>query len=275
MDDELSSGVWQLDPATRTAMRLDRVRSAFRERDYTSAIVEVEELLDEEPANAEALFLLGESLLEVGDAPLALEAYTHHIELGGGDRDSLLGLAIARFETCDLIGAIEASREVIRLDASVAEAHWYLGLALERLDGRQIEALAAFAAARELQAADFPYPLELTEAEWHEAVRRALRTVHPSVEEFWYGVPLKFEDLPNLAELRAHLPPVPPTISALYQGKVLEEEDPWAKRPQAIRIFRKNLARSHDEDELVQQIALALQSEALDWLGLISTTELD
>jgi len=275
MDDEISSGVWQLDPATRTAMRLDRVRSTMRERDYTSAIIEVEELLDEEPNNAEALFLLGESLLEVGDAPLALEAYTHHIALAGGDRHSLLGMAIARFETCDLIGSIESSREVIRLDASVAEAHWYLGLALERLPSRQADALAAFSAARQLQAADFPYPLDLSDDEWHQAVRQALRSVHPSLEEFWYGIPVQFEDLPDISELRKHVPPVPPTISALYLGEASEEGDPWAQRPRAIRIFRENLARSRDQDELVQQIALALQSEALDWLGLISPDELD
>ena len=275
MDDELSSGVWQLDPATRTAMRLDRVRAAMRERDYTSAIIEVEELLGEEPNNAEGLFLLGESLLEVGDAPLALEAYSHHIELGGSDRDALLGQAIARFETCDLIGSIEAAREVIRMDSSVAEAHWYLGLSLERLPGRQMDALAAFSAARQLQSADFPFPLELSEKAWNEALARALRGIHPSVEEFWYGVPVKFEGLPDLDELRKHEPPVPPTISALYLGDPPEEADPWSKRPTAIRIFRDNLARSKDMDEVVLQLGLALQSEALDWLGLVDATELD
>ncbi len=275
MDDELSSGVWQLDPATRTAMRLDRVRGAMRDRDYVSAIIEVEELLDEEPNNAEGLFLLGDSLLEVGDAPLALEAFTHHIELAGGDRDSLLGLAIARFETCDLVGSIEAAREVIRLDSSAAEAHWYLGLSLERLPNKQLDALASFSAARELQTADFPFPLELTEEEWNGAIRKAMRAIHPTIEEFWYGVPIKLEDLPDLAELRRHKPPVPPTISALYLGEPPNEGDPWSRRPKAIRIFRQNLARSRDQAELVEQAALALQSEALDWLGLLDIAELD
>jgi len=256
-------------------MRLDRVRGAMRERDYTSAIIEVEELLGEDPNNAEGLFLLGESLLEVGDAPLALEAYTHHIELAGGDRDALLGLAIARFETCDLVGSVEAAREVIRLDTSVAEAHWYLGLSLERLPGRKPDAVAAFSAARQLQSADFPYPLELSDDEWAAALSRAMRAVHPTVEEFWYGVPVRFETLPDLGELRKHEPPVPPTISALYLGEPPVEGDPWAKRPTAIRVFRENLARSKDMDDLVQQVTLALQSEALDWLGLVDPSELD
>lgn len=275
MDDELPTGVWSLDPDTHTALRLDRVRRMMRDEDHVEAVVEVEELLDEDPDNTEGLFLLGESLLELGEPSIALLAYERVVELTGGDADSLMGLAISRYETCDLAGAAVAAREAVRLDPGRAEAHWYLALALERLPGRRTEALQAFAAARELDPTEYPFPLRLSEAEWRGAIGMAVARLHPRLQSFWDGVPVRLEPWPDLAELRRADPPIPPGVSGLYLGEPPHDADPWTVRPQAMRLFRHNLERSRDPQELLEQITQALQNEALDWLGLGDVAELD
>lgn len=275
MDDELPTGVWSLDPETRTALRLDRVRRMLRDEDYVEAVVEVEELLDEEPDNPEGLFLLGESLLELREPSIALLAYERFVELTGGDADSLLGLAISRYEVCDLAGAAVAAREAVRLDPSRAEAHWYLGLALERLPGRRTEALQAFAAARELDPTEFPFPLRLSDSEWRGAIGMAVGRLHPRLQSFWDGIPVRLEPWPDLAELRRADPPITPAVSGLYLGEPPTEGDPWIERPKAMRLFRHNLERARDPHELLDQITQALQDEALDWLGVADVSEFE
>ncbi len=274
MEDETPSPGWQIDPETRAAMRLTQVRAAMDRLDYAEAIIEVEELLDEDPDNPEGLFLLGESLLEVGDATIAVGAYTRCVSLTGGDARSLLGLAISRFDTCDIMGAVEATRECIRLDPACAEGHWYLGLSLERLPDQSHHAVQAFSAARQLEPEAYPYPLELTDTQWARAVGEAVGRLHALLAQFWDGVTILFDDLPSLEALGQHVPPVPPTVVGLYDGTPPTEDDPWQQRPPALRLFRRNLSRSRNQEELVEQVALALQSEALDWLGLLDISEL-
>lgn len=273
MDDELPSGVWSLDPDTRTALRLDRVRRLMREADFVDAILEVEELLDEEPDNAEGLFLLGEALLELGEAPIALEAYQHHVSVTGGDARSLLGLAICRYETCDLPGAVEAAREAIRLDPGQAEAHYALGLALERLPNGRSEAVQAFAAARQLEPQAYPLPMELELKDWQHAIGEAVLRLPLPLQTFWDGVPIRLEDWPDLEELQRTDPPIPPGVAGLYEGVPPEGGDP-NERPQAFRLFRRNLERAPHMEALIDQLTMALQAEALDWLGLADISEL-
>lgn len=275
MDDELPVGVWSLDPETRAALRLDRVRRLMSEHDYVEAIIEVEELLDEEPDNAEGLYLLGESLLEVGEAPIARDAYSRQIRLTGGDARSLLGLAITRYDTCDLPGAAEAARDAIRLDSSQAEAHWYLGLSLERLAGSATESVQAFAVARQLEPDAYPFPIVLDDPGWRSAIVAGMAKLHLTLQAFWSGVPVRLDEWPDLAELERSDPPIPPGVCGMYVGEPPEEGDPWEVRPSEVRLFRRNLERARDLDELVDQIAVALEAEALDWLALVDISELD
>ncbi len=272
MDDERTGTLWTLDPDTRAAMRLDRVREAMRQQQWETAIVEVEEFLDESPQHPDALFLLGESLLELGDAALACEVYSDQVELTGGKQPaSLLGLAIARFETCDLPGSAQAAREVIRQDPGNAEAHFTLGLALERQKGRSVEAASALSAAARLDPEGFPFPLTISAEGWSSVIGSALASLHPTLRGFWSGVPIRLLDLPDLAELRRHEPVLPPTVMALFIGTPPDEGQASASRPDALRLFTRNLTRVHSEDQLVEQVAVALEQEALEWLGM--TTE--
>lgn len=267
MDDEVASGVWSLDPDTRLGLRLDRVREAVGEADWPMVVAEAEELLDEAPDHPEALGLLATALLELGDAESASEAFEDHIRAAGPDALMLSGLAIARFEACDIMGSIEAAREAVRLDGSLAESHYTLGLSLDRM-GDGAEAAQCFAIARMLDPAAYPLPMELTTADVQSALAAALATAHPDIAEFWAEVPVRIEEEPSLAELTASPPPLPPTVAGLYAGNPPADPASMHRRPTALRLFRKNLARCATTEEVIEQLAQVLRQEALDWLGL-------
>lgn len=267
MDDEVFIG-WSIDPEIRTLMRLDRVRTAHGNQSPQDAVLEAEELLDEEPDNADGLFLLGESSLELGDFEGALLAYERHLELTEPRAESLLGLAIAQFNTCDLDGCIETSRQVIDRAPDLAEAHYYLGLALEHLEGTQSEALSELAAANQLDPVAFPFPLQIELGAWQDLIQRALVLLPQSLRTFWTDLPILLIDRPDLDELVEGDAPITPTVTGLYQGTPPEEGDPWVQRPEALRLYTGNLARSPSEEHLIDALARTFEHEARDWLGL-------
>lgn len=275
MDDDLPAGIWSIDPDTRGALRLERAHRFFRGDDWVEAIIELEELLDEEPDHVEALFLLGEASLECGESALARHAYERVVALTGGDATSLLGLAISRFDTCDLIGAVEAARASIRSDPSRAEAHWYLGLALERLPQGTTEAMTALTAAHQLDPGRFPTRLRIDDRTWMALISEAMDALPPALQALWQDIPIRIEDWPALDELRAQEPPIPPTVACLYLGTPPADEDPFEVRPEALRLFRRNLERAADLPEVVERIGSALQSEGMDWLGVSDLSELE
>ncbi len=268
MDDELPGGVWRLDPDLGQGLRLRRVRKALEEGELESAVHEAEELLDEAPDHAEALYLLGEALLELGDYELALETFRQRVALDGGDVGSLLGLGIAAFQVCDLQRSIETTREVIRREPDLAEAHYYLGLALERVPGQSRASLDELMAAYQLSPKRFPLPRDLSHADWQELVAGAVARLPEKLHDFYSDLPFTIEDLPELDELRTHDPPLPPTIAALHTGEPPEDRDPWGHRPHSIRLFARNLARAPTPEELVEQLRQALLDEAAHWLGM-------
>lgn len=280
-DDEVIGG-WHIDPETSLRMRLTLVRKRLDQGDFAEAVLESEELLDEHPDHPEALFLLAESLLEIGDPQSASEAYEQQLTAAGRTADNpfavgaLTGLALCRFEACDVAGAVEAARDALRLSPDLAEAHYTLGLALERLPGRRSEAVNAFAAARSLDPGAYPFPLQLDRRGWEGLVQIAKSRLPRKLQKFWDGVPMRLEELPDLAELQRNDPPISPNVSGLYEGTPSddEEDDPWFVKPLAMRLFTGNLARLGDKDAAIDEIIGVLRSEAVDWLG-VSEDELD
>lgn len=268
MDDGPIGGAWTMDPETRTAMRLERVRTAIGSGAWTEGILEAEELLDEQPDHADALQLLGDALLQSGDYELAREVFDHRVSLDGGSVPALVGLAIASFHLTELPMTLEAAREAIRRDSGNARAHYYLGLALERSAGRQTEALSALSAAAHLDSVSYPLSLRVADEEWPDLYAQALARIPARLQDVWRGVPIRLEEWPEFEELRSLAPPISPNVGAMYVGSPPEDGDPFEAQPEAIRLFVRNLARAGDEQALVAELANLLQDEALDWLGM-------
>ena len=265
MDDTLASGRWSLDPQTCGKMRLKEVARAMQERRFQDAIHEAEELLHEEPKHAEALSFLAEASLEVGDVEVAVLAYEKHVRVTEGkDALSLLGLGTARLEICDLEGAANATRDAVNLQPDLAEAHYQLGLALEFL-GQGTEALQSFAAARQLAPQAYPFPLELSDTVWQEAIVSGLRTLEPKYQLFWSDIPIHLEPSPDIEAFKKLIPPLSPLSAGLYVGDSQDEEAPL-ERPQGLRLFLSNLAKSPSLEHLIEHIAATLRHEADAWL---------
>ncbi|MFT4621984.1 MAG: tetratricopeptide (TPR) repeat protein [Myxococcota bacterium] len=270
MDDTVGGTGWLLDDDTRRALRLDRIERKLKLGAFEDAVVEAEEMLDDTPDDADGLILLGDASLETGDIEVATAAFEHALRVNGGrSARGLQGLAIARFELCDLVGCVEAAREALRLDPSGADAHFFLGLALDRL-GHTAEAATSFAAALHLSPEAYPFPLDLSEDDWQRSVASAMHALDPEIRRFWSEVPILLETEPPVAELRAANPPISPRVSGLYIGSPPEDDDPWASRPEALRLFTRALARNATLDDVVSQIVDTLHAEALTWLGTVA-----
>jgi tetratricopeptide (TPR) repeat protein len=275
MDDEVV-GPWHIAPEIRAGLRLQTVKKALDQGDWQTAVLEAEELLHEEPEHQEALFLLAEALLELGDVEGAREAYEQHLELATQDPSpdparmagALCGLAVARYECCDLPGSVEAARECIRIAPDLAEAHYYLGLALERMPGRKSESVTPFIAANRLDPEAYPLPVQLSPRQWEGAVKAAVGLLPSPLQRFWSGVPIRLEEAAPIEELRQAEPPITPTVGGLYVGTPPDEAGNWDEKPEALRLFTGNLARKGSVEAVTTEIAATLKAEALDWLGI-------
>jgi tetratricopeptide (TPR) repeat protein len=274
-DDEVIGG-WSIDPSTRAAMRLERIHKALDDGDFGLAVVEAEELLDEDPEHAEGTFLLAEALLELGDMESAVETYEIHLEKAGKDAKNprspaaWTGLAVSRFECCDMPGAVEAARQAVSLASDLADAHHILGLALERTPGKKNESIGALLAAHRLDPEAYPLPLHLEKKQWEDLVKQARGRIPARLQEFWKGVPFVYEDLPPIDMLKTHEPPMSPLVLGIYEGEPPDNPaDTPDLRPERLRWFTGNIARAGRKDLAIDEIASVLESEALDWLALL------
>jgi tetratricopeptide (TPR) repeat protein len=264
-DDEVL-GDWSIDEELRRGLRMDAIHRAMEAGDWVEAEVEAEELLDEAPEHREALLLLGQAMLGEGDPGGALLAYERHLQLGEATAAALIGLAVARFETCDIAGAVEAAREAVRLDPSSGDAHHALGLALERLPRRSADSVNELMAAHRLEPERFPLPLHMDARGWRRALEEARGQLPAAIRAFWAPVPVEYTVLPDLERLRAVEPPLSPSIGGMYFGEPPEEADPATVRPARLDLFTGNLSRAASWSEVVDHIVDVMVDEALDWL---------
>lgn len=272
MDDDIRQG-WVLDPETRTQMRLEQVRKLIESMAWHEAVLEAEELLDEAPDHVPALELLAKAQLGMMDAEGAVLTWEQVHTLDPSPQSHrLAGMAMARFDTTDLVGAVEAAREAVRLEPGLAEAHFVLGLALDRLPGRSVEAAQALVAANRLDPLAYPFPMRLDAKGWEQALTTAMLQLSPEVRALWEGVPVRLPDHPDLEMLRSNQPPMSPRIPGMFQGhppSMAAEPvtDPWGVQPEGLLLYTQNLARVHNLDELVERLADVLEQEALVWVG--------
>lgn len=266
-EDDDVVGSWTLDDATRLRIRTERIEGAIGERDWHTAIIEAEELLDDSPDNTQALLRLADATLEIPDAEGAAQAYEQYLRrVSDPEPRSLAGLAVARFELCELMGCIEVAREALRRDPEQPTASYYLSLALERTDGPGPESQAAFEVAHTLDPTSFPRPISLADDQWTRVVEEAAAQLHPTLRAFWSGVPLHLGDLPELELLRKSDPPITPTVTALYEGSP-PEGDATESRPTRLVLYRRNLRRVGTIEGVTREVHRALEGEALHWLG--------
>ncbi len=262
------AGTWTVDPKTLSNLRCREAEKALGEGRLDDALIEAEELLDDQPSHMQALAIAGISALRMGDVIMALGALNRFVKLHTPNASILHALAVARFEAIEYPEALSAAEHATAQDPGLAAAWHYQGLALERM-GKPNEARQRFLKAADLDSDTFPFPADHEAPRWSVLLERALDATPQPIQVFYDGVPIHFSTFPAIEDLLENYPPLSPFTDALYRGKPPDEGDPWVYRPKMVTLFKANLARpSMDEDELVRRITEALMHEAMHWLGI-------
>jgi len=254
-------------------LRMKHAKGEFSRKNFVAALVEAEEVLDQHPDNAEALMLVGDSSLELGEALGAAASFCRVLEFEPDNVLAHSGLAIARFELTDFEAALDSAAQALELAPEHSEAIYLRGLVFEAL-GQTKEAEDAFQKAHSLAPEHYPLLAATPEDEWLEIIEAAKSLLHTDLQEWFDGVNIGVKASPFVEQLREHSPPLSPSSLALYQGKSPPlSEDPWLIKPPGIDLFEFNLSRaSIREGGLVGPVASGLRREAVEWLGLPKNT---
>jgi tetratricopeptide (TPR) repeat protein len=267
MEDEVTNP-WMVDPGMAQALRKRHIQRLLAVEDWPAAVLEAEELLDVNPDDIEALELLAQAQLAMTDAEGAVLAWEQVLSLDATPRaDRLAQLALAKLDTCDVVGAVTDAREALRLDPSRADAHFALGLALEYTEGTSTESAQALLAAQNLDPITYPFPMRLNAAGWEQALTTAMLRIPHEIRKLWEGVPVSLSDRPTLEDLAHQAPPMSPRVHGMFLGDPPEHGNPWEHPPDALLLFSDNLARVTHLDALIERIAALLEQEAMVWVG--------
>lgn len=268
---------WGFDGATLASLRLERARAAIDAKDPTLALVEVEELLDEQPGQPDAMALAGRALLMMGDAHAAAATLEQVTASQPDDGGSWSRLAFARVQVADPMGALDAAERALALPrvetSDLARAHFVRGL-LARRQG-QAGADDDLRRAAELAPTVFPLAQRTSPTAWARALDRALRSLPSRVAELVERTPPQVQDHPDLELLQTLSPAGSLLARSLVVGRPPEPEE-WDHLPDAIYLYRENLTWPPCSPlELELRIGEALVDAFIEWSGDSPEPELE
>jgi predicted Zn-dependent protease len=120
-----------LDPSL-LEVRYGLVRLMIQRGQTNEATAELRRLIAADPRDVRAREMLGDALLELGDARAAAGAFQGAIDSGGEQAGVLMKLAKLQLQQLEQVGpAVKSLRKAIKSDPKLAEPHYYLGLALK------------------------------------------------------------------------------------------------------------------------------------------------
>jgi len=134
---------------------------AYAEADLERTLEICELLLERNPDDADALYLMGEAMLELEEYEAAEEIFRDALGLEPEAGGLYNGLGVALFEQCRFDGARKALETALELDPRIAEARMYLGFFHERR-GEAEQAEEQYRQAEGLDPEHFQMPAPLT-----------------------------------------------------------------------------------------------------------------
>jgi Flp pilus assembly protein TadD/predicted Zn-dependent protease with MMP-like domain len=251
-----------LEHARRGALRLRRARSK-----------------SDRQLRARLELVTGQALSDLGRAKEALPHLDAALAVTPDDLTARYERGLALFELCRFADAEHALREVVAKDPSDAFAHQQLGLALEQL-GNSAAAARELAEAHRLNPNEIRAALDIDRARFEQIVHEEIAALPDALRTDLGRVGLELPDLPNVADLTADDPPLPPTILGLFRGAPLGADLPAESATKhrhqghgdpepidgedrrAIALYRLNLLRAVGSvPELRDQIRTTLHHE--------------
>lgn len=257
---------------SRVQQWLDLAEDAL-ERGEAQVTVELcSKVLESQPGHAGAAYLKAEALRDLGDPVRATRQYEAVVRSTPQHSLAWAGLAWSLFELVRLDEANVAVARAIRLSPRLPEALYLRAILRERRDDH-LGAHRDYLRASRLDPAQFPMPLELSDAVVDAIVEDALRSLHPSIRAYLSQVSILLEEFPDEDLCMQYEPPAPPSeFLGYFTGVSMRDRsfsDPWSNLPSAIVLFRRNLARvAMDRERLLEELRITVFHEVGHFLGL-------
>ncbi len=249
MDDSIGGKTWSLDQRARAALLLERARCQLADGDPEGAVVYAEELLDEDPDDADALLVVADAAPRYGHGEVGLLAAQKARRLG---RDPGVIEAAAMLSACLVDDALAATAAILEANTANARAWAVRAQALEVL-GRLAEADDALERAHALRPESYPRAVQLHEAQWDAAVREALSMLDTPERRVAARWRVELRDAPTIDDLQSVRPVAPPATFALL---LTTDGGP------VLRAFRRPLCRgANDAEEVSMRLAEAIRYE--------------
>lgn len=216
--------------------------------------------------------------LRVEDAMLKLEEGEPHQALAalqGAERSAdparFFYLRAACHHELSRFAEAQADAErSVAVHPGYAMAHDLLSRIREHLGDAKGAAEAAEAAAQ-LDAENFPEPLDVSDDDFDAMVERAVAELPAKVREKLGDIPVLVQPLPSPEMLDEENPPLTPDLLGLFVGRHIFAQQPTSipGAPGAIFLFRRNLLRAcADREELEHEVRVTVQHEVGHLLGL-------
>jgi tetratricopeptide (TPR) repeat protein len=101
------------------------------------AQIQFEKSIELQPAQTESYFQLGRMELEAGELPAADEQFTRVLNRDPHHAGALAGEGRLKFQQKDYAQALDLLGKAVAADASLREAHYYLGMAYARVNRKE------------------------------------------------------------------------------------------------------------------------------------------
>jgi tetratricopeptide (TPR) repeat protein len=225
---------------------IEDAEDAYTDGELERTLELCEALLEADPDDTNALYLMGETMLELEEYEAAEEIFRDALGLEPESGALYNGLGVALFELCRFDQARKALNTAVEMDPRIAESRMYLGFFHERR-GEFDAAREEFELAAELDPEHFHPPTALSLEEIQAAIELVMDQLPLALGNYLSGVPWRIEDVPATAMLTARRPPLSPLLTCLFAGDArdpVETPVPLDHAPDEITLFRHNFGKS-------------------------------
>ena len=250
---------------------IDEAYEALEEARFQEALEMGREALEADPESAPGHYLCGAALAEMRHAEEAIPYLRLALDLDSDYPDARFSLASAQFAICHFTAAQHELLKVLKSEKRMADAHYSLGLCLER-QGKFAAADESLARAVELAPDRFHAPSRLNRREFDQVVLKAVALLPPYFRDYLNNVPVLVDDLPAEDLLFSADPLLDPELFGLFSGVPLLERslmDTVPAEPDRIHLFQRNIERyCPNRERLLEEIRVTLLHEIGHAMGL-------
>ncbi len=250
---------------------IDQAYEALEEARFQEALEMGREALESDPESAPGHYLCGAALAEMRHAEEAIPYLRLALDLDSDYPDARFCLASAQFANCHFTAARHELQKVLKSEKRMADAHYSMGLCLER-QGKFDAADESFSRAVDLAPDRFSLPFRLDREEFDLIVRKAVALLPAYFRDYLDNVPVLVDDLPAEDLLFAADPILDPELFGMFSGVPLLERslmDTVPPEPDRIHLFQRNIERyCPNRERLLEEIRVTLLHEIGHAMGL-------